>query len=226
MDLNFQELATDCAPDVAFETIAALVKTESDFDPIALNVNGAQSERSPRNTQEAINWANALIAEGRSVDLGLAQINSANLSQLGITVEQVFDPCTNLKAAQTLLLQNYMSAAQDSSHEQQALQKALSAYNTGSETRGFTNGYVQRVVDNAAPPTPMASKVPVISGAAAVAPSMQEFAAFPGAALPPRSNPLIVFLREATAVPSPSLAAQDVAAPIVSTSNLTDTPSP
>jgi type IV secretion system protein VirB1 len=76
--------------------------------------------------------------------LGLAQINSENLSALGLTVEQVLDPCTNLRAGAAILSEGYARAMKVHGPGQQALQAALSAYNTGTLTRGFSNGYVAK----------------------------------------------------------------------------------
>lgn len=67
---------------------------------------------------------------------------------LGLTWETVFDPCTNIAALARVLTTNYnaVSAGRD---PQTALRVALSMYNTGSQTRGFRNGYVAKVLGNA-----------------------------------------------------------------------------
>jgi hypothetical protein len=81
----------------------------------------------------------------RSVDLGLMQINAANLQKLGLTVADAFDPCQSLAAAGRLLQGGYLTAGGGYVPSQTALRKALSLYNTGTLTRGFVNGYVKRV---------------------------------------------------------------------------------
>ena len=148
---DFLALAEACAPNVAPVTLAAIVRTESGFNPLAINVNGkgGQLPRQPSTRREAVGTAKALIAAGYSIDVGLAQINSANLAPLGLSVEDAFDPCRNLAGAARILTSNYRSARASASSEQEALQGALSAYNTGSYDRGFANGYVRRVLDNA-----------------------------------------------------------------------------
>jgi type IV secretion system protein VirB1 len=115
-------LASQCAPTVAPETVLAIIQTESNGEPFALNVNGGKQP-------------------GR-------QINSRNMRWLGLTWETVFDPCTNVAALARVLTTNYNSvkAGRD---PQTALRVALSMYNTGSQTRGFRNGYVAKVVGNA-----------------------------------------------------------------------------
>ena len=146
--LEFFALAQICAPDVHPKTIAAIVKTESRFRPFAIGVNygKAQLPRQPRNQAEAVEAAKNLIAKGFNIDMGLGQINSANLSWLGLSVEDVFDPCKNLAAAARVLTSGFQRAIKTTGDPQQALTKALSAYNTGNFARGFSNGYVNKVV--------------------------------------------------------------------------------
>lgn len=142
-------LAAQCAPDVAPETIAAIVQTESQGYELAINVNGlARKVAQPTTLAQAIAVSRAYVAKGYSVDLGLGQINSRNMKALGLTWDTVFEPCTNLAAAGTVLAGNYRQV-RGAHHPQRALRIALSMYNTGSQSRGFANGYVGRVVGNA-----------------------------------------------------------------------------
>jgi len=150
-DMDFMRLTQACAPWVAPQTMAAIVKTESQFQPLAIGVNGsAKLARQPQNKNEAIITATALIAKGYNIDLGLGQVNSANLVKTGLSVEDAFEPCKNLAAAATILHSNYQAASRKVQGEQPTLYAALSAYNTGSFTKGFKNGYVQKVLNNAA----------------------------------------------------------------------------
>lgn len=141
-------LASQCAPTVAPETVLAIVRTESSGNPFALNVNGGPQPSRQGNAADAAATAQRYVAAGYSVDLGLGQINSRNMRWLGLTWETVFDPCTNVSAVGRVLTANYNSviAGRD---PQTALRVALSMYNTGSQTRGFRNGYVAKVVGNA-----------------------------------------------------------------------------
>lgn len=141
----WEELAARCAPGVAVPTMAAIVRVESGGNPLALNVNHVRVRPAmPASAPEAAALARQWMSRGFTVDLGLAQINSANLPRLGLTVEQALDPCTNLRVAATILSAGYAEAAKTRGPGQSALQAALSAYNTGDFARGFTNGYVQR----------------------------------------------------------------------------------
>lgn len=141
-------LASQCAPNVAPQTVAAIVQTESHGDPWALNVNGARRPARAKSAADAIAIAQRYVAAGYSVDLGLGQINSRNMRKLGLTWETVFDPCTNIAALGRVLSESYRAVA-DGRHPQTALRLALSMYNTGSTSRGFRNGYVAKVVGNA-----------------------------------------------------------------------------
>jgi len=141
-------LALQCAPTVAPETVAAIVRTESRGHVLALNVNGGRQPGRQSSAAEAARAAKRYVAAGYSVDLGLGQINSRNMRWLGLTWETVFDPCTNIAALGRVLTQNY-NAVKAGRDPQSALRIALSMYNTGSQSRGFRNGYVAKVVRNA-----------------------------------------------------------------------------
>lgn len=148
---QMQALAAQCAPSVAAETLLSVAKVESGFDPLAIGVNGAPAIRVHASSRaEAGQKAAALIADGRSVDLGLAQINSRNLDWLGLTIDEAFDPCRNLAASARVLQDGYARGAHRGDGEQPALLAALSYYNTGHPNRGFRNGYVAKVTKAAA----------------------------------------------------------------------------
>jgi hypothetical protein len=83
------------------------------------------------------------MRRGANFDAGLMQVNSANFVAVGVTPETVFDPCTNIKAGAQILTENYIRA-KNAGHAT-PLRVALSEYNTGSQSRGLTNGYVNRV---------------------------------------------------------------------------------
>jgi type IV secretion system protein VirB1 len=160
-------LAAQCAPNVAPATIAAIVQTESRGNELAIGVNGLGSKvAQPTSVAQAIEVARFYVAKGYSVDLGLGQINSRNMKALGLTWDTVFEPCTNIASAGAVISGNYHSV-RAGLHPQRALRIALSMYNTGSQSRGFNNGYVGRVVGNAGISDgirPVAVKVAAFSG--------------------------------------------------------------
>lgn len=184
--MNFLSLAQECAPWVAPQTMAAIVKTESAFRPLAIGVNGgAKLARQPENKEEAVVTAKWLISNGYSVDLGLGQVNSFNLPKIGLSIDDAFDPCKNVAAAARILQGYYQVARGRAGGEQAALYAALSAYNTGSFSKGFINGYVRKVVGNtgafvgshavpAVMPIPLANAKPRTSVRVPQAPSAEK----------------------------------------------------
>lgn len=139
-----------CAPAVHPTTGAAVVRHESGGELWALGVNGGKVRPQPQTAAQAAAAARIWISRGVTVDLGLAQINSKTAARLGYTVEQVLEPCTNLRAMQQVLVENYRSGAASNGAGQRALEAALSTYNTGSPTRGVRNGYVGKVLKQGA----------------------------------------------------------------------------
>lgn len=140
-----------CAPNVHPTTVQAIIKVESGGNPLALNINKRNGVAYPLNpkiksTVEAVRAAKGAISAGHTVDMGYMQVNSANLKRLGYTVEEMFDPCKNIKAGAQVLSEAYALALPIYGNEQAALRAALSVYNTGNFRRGFANGYVQKYV--------------------------------------------------------------------------------
>lgn len=162
----FLSLAATCAPHVAPDTLQAIVQVESGFDALALGINGKpRMQVRARSLKEATILARSLVKQGRSVDLGLGQINSANLDRLGLSIEAAFDPCRNLAAAARVLAEGYAQARPHQTDDQAGLRAALSIYNTGHPTHGLRNGYVAKVL-RAAPQagaTPLTGHAPIPS---------------------------------------------------------------
>ena len=136
-------LAQRCAPEVATEAVVPLVVTESGGDALAVNINKGPRVRAGSIAEGAAIVRRYMMA-GYTVDVGLAQINSANFETLGVTVEQAFDPCTNLRLASAVLQEGYERASRHYTGLD-AISATYSLYNTGTLTRGFGNGYVGRV---------------------------------------------------------------------------------
>lgn len=144
----FASLAAACAPAVHVDTLASIARTESRFDAHAVNLNGpGGGTQRVGSREDAIALTTELVVgRGRSVDLGLMQVNSTNLPRLGLTIADAFDPCRSLAAGARVLREGYEAAvAAGEADPQRALGVALSRYNTGHPERGFRNGYVERV---------------------------------------------------------------------------------
>jgi|GEM_PF-1103151 len=139
------DMMHQCAPNVAPETIAAIIQVESGGNAFALGVNGPINKRPrPQTIQETTSLARYYMSLGYSVDLGLMQINSNNLAGLGYSVEEILDPCNNIRAGSRILSRGYAGAVKRFGPGQDALRAALSAYNTGNYEQGFKNGYVAK----------------------------------------------------------------------------------
>lgn len=148
--LDLSSLILQCAINVAPSTMMAIIKTESQGNPLALGINkGYRLQSRPKNPEQAAQWATYLEKNNYNFDVGLAQINIKNIHRYGYKASDALDPCTNLKMASDILAKNYHGALSSSSSSHEALQKAISAYNTGNYQSGFRNGYVQKVYANA-----------------------------------------------------------------------------
>lgn len=124
-------LAISCAPEVAPAQLAAIAKTESGFQTLAIHDNTTRQSYQPPDKNSAMSMAKTLLAAGHSLDVGIMQINSANFRWLALTLDDAFEPCPSIKAGASVLT-------------------AVSRYNTGGSSAGFSNGYVRRVLAAAA----------------------------------------------------------------------------
>jgi type IV secretion system protein VirB1 len=149
---EFAALTKRCIPGFPLNTVHAIARVESAFYPLALSVNypdhaGVQLARQPANLREALAWTQWLHARGYTVSIGLMQVNSEHLKTLRLTAEQAFDPCLNLQAVWLIFSSHYERAAKTfGSSSPAAFHAALSGYNSGSLTAGYTNGYVEKVL--------------------------------------------------------------------------------
>lgn len=147
--MDLLTLVMVCAPFVSSNTMMAVAQHESGGNPWALGVNGPHKFQKPTDYASAVLEAKRLIAKGASIDMGLMQINSRTMVTLGLTVEQTYDPCSNVYAGGVVLTRNYVKASEKFSDPQSALKAALSAYNTGNFMSGISNGYVRLVINQA-----------------------------------------------------------------------------
>jgi type IV secretion system protein VirB1 len=140
----FGQLALRCGPSVAPSTLASIARTESGFQPLTIHDNTTQTSGVPATDAIAIQVASRLLEAGHSVDIGIMQINSANFTKLGLTLEAAFDACKSIAAAAVILAGDY-AGGDTRVGQQAALRVAISKYNTGDAQRGFANGYVHKV---------------------------------------------------------------------------------
>ncbi|KVO14076.1 lytic transglycosylase domain-containing protein [Burkholderia ubonensis] len=145
----FAQLARACAPNVDPATLAALVRTESGFNPYAIGVVGGHLTRQPASLDEARATARELSSRGFSYSVGLAQVNERNFAKYGLDEATMFEPCRNLQAGGAILTECFARSSGTGRATQAALRAALSCYYSGNFTTGFSSGYVSRVVASA-----------------------------------------------------------------------------
>ena len=101
--------------------------------------------RQPTNLAEARAWTHWLLKHGQTVSIGLVQVSTQRAADLRVSVDELFEPCTNIRAGARLLTTEYQRAAAVRGEGQEALRQALSEYNSGSPTLGLDNGYISSV---------------------------------------------------------------------------------
>lgn len=173
--IDFVDLATQCAPTVAHQTMAAVVSVESSYNPYAIGVVGGRLVRQPKTLDEAVATAEALDKAGYNFSMGIAQVNRYNLPKYKLTYRQAFDPCANLRAGSKILEDCYVRALPRRPEPQYALQAAFSCYYSGNFNRGFRPdrkgepSYVQKILVASGGPVRPIQVVPAINRSRGVA---------------------------------------------------------
>ena len=130
----FNQLAEQCGSTVHPDTLQAVARVESKFNPYVIGVVGGALKKQPETLGEAIAAANKLHREGRNFSMGLMQINKKNLAHFGLTYETVFHPCKNVATGAAILSECFKRAG---GATQAHLQKAFSCYYSGNFGTGF-----------------------------------------------------------------------------------------
>lgn len=155
---EFSALIAQCAPTVHPETMAAVISAESRGHQFAIadagpkNMPWKQRKHLVKSyylnsLDSAVSLATNLIADGHTVSLGPAQVNDRNLAAYGLSVREVFNPCTNVRVGGEILTKFYVKAVREFGPGANALRAALSAYNSGSWVRGANDGYVKLILN-------------------------------------------------------------------------------
>ena len=132
--VSFNQLAEQCGSTVHPDTLQAVARVESKFNPYVIGVVGGALKKQPETLSEAIAAANKLHREGRNFSMGLMQINKKNLAHFGLTYETVFHPCKNVATGAAILQECFKRAG---GATQAHLQKAFSCYYSGNFGTGF-----------------------------------------------------------------------------------------
>ena len=154
--LDVHSIVQTCASEIHPQTMLRVIAVESTGNPHAIGVVDGKLEWQPTNRAEALATARMLERHGFNYSVGLGQVNKKNFAKYGVTLEQAFDPCTNLRVASAILKDCYLRAKGGKATKQdiqRALRDAFSCYYSGNFSAGYRLGYVKKVV----------SAVPVIS---------------------------------------------------------------
>jgi len=157
-------LQSRCLPAVPLTTLSAIIRVESGGNSNAMQIDFPRAllkqwhlpegtlrlKRQPTTEREALEWLDYFERSNISVDLGLMQVSTAEAQRRGIMAESLprllFDPCFNLKVGWQILQDGYNIETKTYGVGQEALQHAISRYNTGDTQRGIDNGYLARVM--------------------------------------------------------------------------------
>ena len=150
-------ISAECAPIVAPSTIAAIVRVESGGNPLAMWNNTTRSMVIPGNRDQAIQYLRQAMAAGQRVDVGLAQVDTANFAGFGLTPRNAFNACANLRAGSEILHLDWQQSLASGLRGQQALYHAFEAYNSG-RLWGDAQ-YANRII-NAAKAFPLSGYLP------------------------------------------------------------------
>lgn len=144
--LKVLEFLVQCAPQVSPVLMHALVRRESAFQPFAIGPDsGEAAVQQPKTLLQAVQTARELKAAGKKFSVGLAQIHMRNVESQGLTWEQAFQPCNNLRLGQTILQNFYRTAIKDGYQGIDAIWAALRGYNSGSVHKTISDKYAQAI---------------------------------------------------------------------------------
>jgi len=140
------QLAAEHAPAVDTGTLLAFAWHESRLRPFTIHDNATGESIFATSAAEAADLARTRLAQGHSLDLGIMQVNSANLARTGLTVTTAFDPGESMRAGAMILTAAFRQCLRgngnpNSAEQQAALRCGASIYNTGREQAGILNGY-------------------------------------------------------------------------------------
>jgi type IV secretion system protein VirB1 len=140
------QLAVENGRTVDKGTLLAFAYHESRLRPFAIHDNTIDQNAFLTSAAEAAGLARVRLAQGHSLDLGIMQVNSANLGRTGLTLTTAFDAGESLRAGALILTWAYQRCLRGSinpndARQQAALRCAASVYNTGNDQAGILNGY-------------------------------------------------------------------------------------
>ena len=122
---------SQCSIYAAPVTMEKIAYVESGGNPYAIDDDTSRRSYSFGSGEKAVQTARVLVDEGHNVDLGLVQINIANIRKYGIGISEAFNPCYNVFIGSYILYQGYGLALRRFGSIPVALYRALEYYNSG-----------------------------------------------------------------------------------------------
>lgn len=141
-------LAQECAPEIPARLIVAIAQQESSNNPYVIGHPSVREQ--PNSAEQGTSIANELAARGKRYDAGLMQISSENFSWLGLDNHNVMDPCTNVAAAQKVILVGLQVEGKNAV----TVFNTISRYNAGNARIGYRNGYLAGITSKILKQTP------------------------------------------------------------------------
>jgi type IV secretion system protein VirB1 len=146
--MDLLSLAVLCGPLVHPQMTLQVIAVESQGQVYAIHDNTTGEHYTPKTLPDAVHLSRQLIDAGHRLDLGLMQINyEAWLRPVQFPLERALDPCTNITLGTTILSADYIQALTRSTAPGDALARALSLYNSGSESHSLS--YARKVLGEA-----------------------------------------------------------------------------
>ena len=153
-------LQSTCLPAAPLGTLRGVIEAESSGNPNAMQIDFPKEllkrwnlpegtlrlKRQPTDQREALDWIAYFQSYDIFVDLGLMQVSTAEAKRRGISPESLLEPCTNLRVGWQILEEDYRIEKKTFGPGQEALQHAISRYNTGDTQQGILNGYLGRIL--------------------------------------------------------------------------------
>ena len=159
-----------CAAGVDSRLFTSLVRQESNFNPYAIGLDGkAVLKTQPKSYEEAVKTAVNLAREGKGFSVGLAQVHISNVVRYGMTWEQAFDPCMNLRVGSAIYRNFYAQAIKAGYRADGATFAALRGFNSGSVHNPVSNGYARDILGRVGIPSAAFSAIPAIDASRDVA---------------------------------------------------------
>lgn len=146
------EILLACGAMVHIETMNALVKTESSYNPYAIAVVNDEPIKQPKTLEEAEQAIDWLEANNKNYSVGLGQVNKSNFKKYNTNGKALLNACHNIKISEQILAQCFKDSPNKSVAE------ALSCYYAGNYSYGFVkerigkkgekSAYIERVINN------------------------------------------------------------------------------